>query len=140
MGPPITSKVVSLRAKVISFKQQDNDSLAASWECFNLLIDSSPTLALQDHVLIQHFYVDLRKQSSKYLNVYSRESFLHLLANKARKILDNILANKLEEPSNENSLEGESGISEPDSLPYPSESSNIRSTRKGGNSNFRFCA
>jgi hypothetical protein len=32
------SNVVSLRAKVLSFKQEDNESLATSWECFNSLL------------------------------------------------------------------------------------------------------
>jgi hypothetical protein len=49
----------------------------------------------------------LKKKTSKFLNVASRGSFLHLLALKARKILDQILAGKPEEPLEENPLEEE---------------------------------
>jgi hypothetical protein len=50
----------------------------------------------------------LKKKTSKFLNVASRGSFLHLSAPKARKILDQILADKPEEPPEENPLEEES--------------------------------
>jgi hypothetical protein len=63
------SKVVSLRAKVLSFKQEDNESLATSWERFNSLIDSGLDLALQDLILLQHFYMGLKKKTSKFLHV-----------------------------------------------------------------------
>jgi hypothetical protein len=48
------------------------------------------------------------KKISKFLNVASRESFLHLSAPKARKILNQIVADKLEEAPEENPLEEES--------------------------------
>jgi hypothetical protein len=41
--------------------------------------------------------MSLKKKTSKFLNVASRGSFLHLSAPKVRKILDQILADKLEE-------------------------------------------
>jgi hypothetical protein len=113
------SKVISLRAKVLSFNQEDNESLGTSWERFNSLIDSRPNLALQDPILLQHFYMVLKKKISKFLNVALRGSFLHLLAPKARKILDQILADKLEEALEENPLEVESQTAEPESLPSP---------------------
>jgi hypothetical protein len=50
---------------------------------------------------------------------------LHLSASKARKILDQILADKLEEPPEENPLEEESQIAEPKSLLNPLQTSAI---------------
>jgi hypothetical protein len=50
----------------------------------------------------------LKKKTSKFLNIASRGSFLHLLAPKARKILDQILVDKPEEPLEDNLLEKES--------------------------------
>jgi hypothetical protein len=50
----------------------------------------------------------LKKKTSKFLNVASRGSFLHFLVSKARKILDQILVDKPEEPPEENPLEEES--------------------------------
>jgi hypothetical protein len=104
------SKVVSLQAKVLHFKQEDNESLATSWESFNSLIDSGLDLALQDPILLQHFYMGLENKTSKFLNVASRGSFLHISSMKARKILYKILADKPEEPPEENPLEEESQI------------------------------
>jgi hypothetical protein len=119
------SKIVSLRAKVLSFKQEDNESLATSWERFNSLIDSGPDLALQDPILLQYFYMGLKKKISKLLNIALGGSFLHISATKARKILDKILADKPEEPSKENPLEEESQITEPKLLSYPPQTSAI---------------
>jgi hypothetical protein len=79
------SKVISLRAKVLSFKQEDNAFLATSWERFNSLIDSGPNLALQDPILLQHFFMGLKKKTSKFLNVALRGSLLHLSAQKQEK-------------------------------------------------------
>jgi hypothetical protein len=53
------SKVVDLRIKIILFKQGDNESMSSSWECFELLCKSGPDLSLQDHILLQHFYIGL---------------------------------------------------------------------------------
>jgi hypothetical protein len=61
----------------------------------------------------------LKKKTSKFLNVASRESFLYISATKATKILDKILADKPEEPLEENPLEEESQIAEPELLLYP---------------------
>ena len=49
------SKVVSLRKGVLNFRQLEEESLGISWDCFNELIFTGPDLAIQDHVLLQHF-------------------------------------------------------------------------------------
>jgi hypothetical protein len=66
-----------------------------------------------------------KKKTSKFLNVASGGSFLHISTKKARKILDKILVDKPKEPLEENSLEEESQIAEPELLPYPSQTSVI---------------
>jgi hypothetical protein len=58
------SRVVSLRSEVLSFKQKDKESLSASWECFNDLITTGPDLAIQDHIVLQHFYMSLSKETA----------------------------------------------------------------------------
>jgi hypothetical protein len=50
---------------------------------------------------------------------------LHISAKKAKKNLDKILADKPEEPPEENSLEKESQIAKPKFLPYPPQTSAI---------------
>jgi hypothetical protein len=44
---------------VLSSHEEGNELLATPRESFNLLINSSLDLALQDHVLLQHFYMGL---------------------------------------------------------------------------------
>jgi len=83
--------VVSLRKEVLSFKQKEQESLGTSWARFNDLITTCPDLAIQDPVLIQHFYMGLSKDSMNFLDMASRGVFLHLSARKARTILDKII-------------------------------------------------
>jgi hypothetical protein len=83
----------------------------------------------------------LKKKTSKFLNVASGESFLHISTTKARKILDKILADK--EPLEEDPLEEESQIAKPEYLPNPLQTSAIpifEPSEKGENSNFRLHA
>ena len=58
------SRVVSLRREVLSFKQKEKESLGATWACFNDLVNSSPDLAIQDHMLLQHFYMGLSGETA----------------------------------------------------------------------------
>jgi hypothetical protein len=41
------------------FLKKEKESLGATWAHFNDLVNSSPNLAIQDHMLLQHFYVGL---------------------------------------------------------------------------------
>ena len=68
-----------------------------AWECFNTLINTGPGLAIQDHILLQHFYLDLDRKTSRHLNTASGDSFLHVSANAGRSIFTKILENILEE-------------------------------------------
>ena len=51
--------MVGLRIEVLSFKQKEKESLGAAWAHFNDLVNSSPNLAIQDPMLLQHFYMGL---------------------------------------------------------------------------------
>ena len=87
------SRVVSLRSEVLSFKQEEKESLGMAWECFNALINTSPDLAIQEPNLLQHFYMGLDRKTSKHLDTASGGSFLHVSANLGRSILTKILEN-----------------------------------------------
>jgi hypothetical protein len=82
--------VVSLRKEVLNFRQLEEESLAASWDHFNDLIITSPNLAIQDLVLLQHFYMGLSKDSMQSFDQASRGAFLHLSASEGRSMLDRI--------------------------------------------------
>jgi hypothetical protein len=81
--------------------------MSSSWERFELLSKSRPDLSLQDHILLQHFYIGLNKESRAYLNTSSHGSFIHLTSSGARFVLDNILASTNDGPLEEKTLEGE---------------------------------
>jgi hypothetical protein len=101
------SKVVDLGIKIISFKQGDIESMSSSWERFELLCKFGPDLSLQDHILLQYFYIGLNKESRAYWNTSSHRSFIHLTSSEARTVLDNILASTNDGPLEETTLEEE---------------------------------
>ena len=57
------SKVVSLQKEVLNFRQLEEESLGTSWDHFNDFIITGSDLAIQDHVLLQYFYMGLSKDS-----------------------------------------------------------------------------
>jgi hypothetical protein len=77
-----------------------------TWEHFNALIKTGPDLTIPNPILLQHFFMDLNRKTSKHLNTVSGGSFLHVSANSGRSILMKILENLPEEE--EKSLEEES--------------------------------
>ena len=113
------SRVVSLHSEVLSFKQEEQESLGTAWECFNALINTGPGLAIQDLILLQYFYMGLDRKTSKYLDIASGGSFLHVFTNLRRSILTKILKNTREDVEKK-PLEEESQIAESESLPNPS--------------------
>ena len=111
-------QVVSLRKEVLNFRQLEEESLGTSWDHFNELIITGPDLAIQDPVLLQHFYLGLSKDSRESLDTASRGAFLHLAASEARSMLDKICGkthctsnhNKLLEEENKSSPEPEEEV------------------------------
>ena len=71
-------------------RQLEEESLSTSWDRFNELIITGPDLAIQDPVLLQHFYMGLSKDSMESLDATSRGAFLHLSTSEARAMLDRI--------------------------------------------------
>ena len=112
------SRVVSLRKQVLNFRQLEEESLGTSWDRFNELIITGPDLAIQDPVLLQHFYMGLSKDSAQFLDLASRGAFLHLSASEARSMLDRIsgrtpytsIPNKLSEEEKESSPKQEEEV------------------------------
>ena len=85
------SRVVRLCLEVLSFRQKKNESQGTAWERFNTLIKTSPNLAIQDPILLQHIYMGLTRKTLKHLNTALGGSFLHVSANTGRSILTTIL-------------------------------------------------
>jgi len=95
-----------------------------AWECFNTLINTGPDLAIQDPILLQHFYMGLDRKTSKHLDTALGGSFLHVFANSGRSILTKILESTPEEVEKK-PLEEESQIAKPEPLHNPSLTSSI---------------
>ena len=72
-------------------RQLEEESLSTSWDRFNELIITGPDLAIQDPVLLQHFYMGFSKDSMEFLDAASRGAFLCLSVSEARTILDRII-------------------------------------------------
>ena len=112
------SKVVRLQKEVLNFRQLEEESLGTSWDHFNDLIIIGPDLAIQDHVLLQHFYMGLSKDSMESLDAASRGALLHLSTSEAGSMLDRIsgktpctsIHNELPEEEKESSLEQEEEV------------------------------
>ena len=59
--------MVSLRIEVLSFKQKEKESLGATLSRFNDLVNYGPDLAIQDPMLLQHFYMGLSGETVHFL-------------------------------------------------------------------------
>ena len=60
---------------------------------FNDLVNSNPDLAIQDPMLLQHFYMGLSGETAQLLDTSSGGAFLHCSASEGRNILRKILEN-----------------------------------------------
>src|SRR6187551_728646 len=87
------SKVASLRAEIINFKQLKGESLGAAWARFKQILASGPDLSLPEPVVLQHFSLGLCPVAATFLDSASGGSFLHLVPSEARIVLDRILDN-----------------------------------------------
>jgi len=81
------SRVVSLHREVLSFKQNEKESLGAIWARFNDLVNSGPDLTIQDPMLLQHFYIGLSGETTQLLDTTSGGALLHCSTSEGRKSL-----------------------------------------------------
>lgn len=53
--------ICALRAEVLTFRQNEKESIGVAWTRFTLLVQSDPDLSLPEYMLLQHFYMGLDK-------------------------------------------------------------------------------
>ena len=58
---------------------------------FTILVQSGPDFSFPEHLLLQHFYASLDKESAHHRDLTSGESFAHLTPTESREVLDKIL-------------------------------------------------
>ena len=85
------SRICALRTEILTFRQNNKESIGVAWARFTLVAKSGPDLSLPEHSLLQHFYAGLDKESAHHLDVTSGGSFAHLTPTESRKVLDKIL-------------------------------------------------
>jgi hypothetical protein len=114
----------SLSLKLLNFIEKlyvlskKNESLGEVWECFDVVVNSCPSLTFPEPMLLQHLFIGLNRKTRKYLNLASGGAFMHITTERAKTILLNILNDLLEEKLLE---EEEISIAEPELLPETSQ-------------------
>ena len=59
------SRITSLRKEILDFHQDYKESIGAAWARFSKLTHAGPNLSIPDHVLLQHFWLGLSKESAQ---------------------------------------------------------------------------
>ena len=85
------SRICALRTEILTFCQNDKKSIGVAWARFTLFVKSGPDLSLPEHLLLQHFYAGLDKESAHYIDLTSGGSFAHLAPSEGREVLNKIL-------------------------------------------------
>jgi hypothetical protein len=57
------SRIASLRKEILNFHQDEKETLVAAWARFSQLTHAGPDLSIPDHMLLQHFWLGLSKES-----------------------------------------------------------------------------
>jgi len=68
-------------------------SIGATWARFSKLTHAGPNLSIPDHVLLQHFWLGLSKESALQLDSTTGGSFTHKTTAEREALLDRILEN-----------------------------------------------
>ena len=89
------SHIASLRKEILDFCQDEKESIGAAWARFSKLTHAGPDLSIPDHVLLQHFWLGLSKESALQLDVTVGGSFMHKTTSEAEALLDRVLENLL---------------------------------------------
>jgi hypothetical protein len=58
------SQIASLQQEILNFQQKEKESIGATWDIFSILTRSGPDLSIPNHVLLQHFWLGLSKEST----------------------------------------------------------------------------
>jgi len=84
------SRICTLGTEILTFRQNDKESIGVAWGRFTLLVKSGPDLSFPEHLLLQHFYAGLDKESAHHLDLTSGGSFAHLTPAESGEVLGNL--------------------------------------------------
>jgi hypothetical protein len=80
-------------ARDTQLQQKEKKTIGAVWDRFSILTRSGPDLSIPNHVLLQHFWLDLSKESALELDIAAGGSFTHKTTVKGEALVDRILEN-----------------------------------------------
>ena len=86
------SQICALRMEILTFHQNDKESIGIAWARFTLLEKSGPDLSLPEHLLLQHFYAGSSSVSVWPSRVCIRDCQTMLSLNKGGNILMGVRA------------------------------------------------
>jgi hypothetical protein len=87
------SRIGSLRNEILNFHQKEKETIGAAWERFSILANTGPDLSLPNHVLLQHFWFGLSKESALQLDLAAGGSFNHKTIAEGEELLRRFLEN-----------------------------------------------
>ena len=68
-------RICALRTEILTFRQNGKELIGVAWARFTLLVQSGPDLSLPEHLLLQHFYAGLDKESAHHLLTLTNDHF-----------------------------------------------------------------
>jgi hypothetical protein len=86
------SQITALRQEILNFQQKDKQTIGAAWDHFSILSRFGLDLSIPNHVLLQHFWLGLSKESALHLDIAAEGSFTHKTTTE-EALLDRILEN-----------------------------------------------
>ena len=58
------SEIAALWQEILNFQQKEKETIGAAWDIFSILTRSGPDMSTPNHVLLQHFWLWLSKESA----------------------------------------------------------------------------
>jgi hypothetical protein len=105
------SRIAALRQEILNFRQKEKETVGVAWDRFSILTRSGPDLSIPNHVLLQHFWLGLSKESALHLNITAGGSFTHKTTEEGEALLDCILENTPLEPLRVESMSNHEEVS-----------------------------
>ena len=83
-------RIATLRQEILNFQQKEKETIGVAWDYFSILPRSGLDLSIPRHVLLQHFWLGLRKESTLQLDITAGGSFTHKTTVEGEALLDRI--------------------------------------------------
>jgi hypothetical protein len=71
------SRITSLQKEILDFHQDEKKTIGATWARFSQLAHACPDLSIPNHILLQHFWLGLSKETALQLDITAGGSFTH---------------------------------------------------------------